>query len=40
MGAPTVVQWVKNLTVAAQVTVEVWVQFPAQCSELKDLVLP
>ena len=33
-------QWVNNLTAAAQVTVEVWVQFPAWCSGLKDLVLP
>ena len=32
------VQWVKNLTAAAQVTVEVWVSFPARCSGLKDLV--
>ena len=36
---PTVVQWVKNLTVAAQVTAEVWVQSLTQCSGLKDLAL-
>ena len=38
-GVPAVAQWVKNLTAAAQVTVEVRVQSPAQHSELKDLVL-
>ena len=32
-------QWVKNLTVLAQVAMEVWVQSPAWCSGLKDLVL-
>ena len=38
-GGPTVAQWVKNLTVAARVTVEV--QFPAlvQYSGLKDPML-
>ena len=30
-------QWVKNLTAVAQVTVEVWIRSPAQCSRLKDL---
>ena len=30
------VQWVKNLTPAAQVAVEVWVQSPARCRGLKD----
>ena len=29
MGVPAVVRWVKNPTVAAQVTAEVQVQFPA-----------
>ena len=28
-------QWVKNLTAGAKVTAEVWVQSPAQHSELK-----
>ena len=32
------VQWVKNLAAVAQVAMEVCVQSPAQCSELKDLV--
>ena len=36
VGLPTVAQWVKNLTVAAQVTVEVRVQTPAWHSGLKD----
>ena len=31
-GFPAVVQWVKNLTEVAQVTVEVGVQAPAPCS--------
>jgi len=31
-----VVQWVKNLTPAALVAVEVWVQSPARWSGLKD----
>ena len=31
-------QWVKNLTLAAQVTVEAWIQSPAQHSGLRDLV--
>lgn len=39
-GVPTRAQWVKNLTVAARVTVDSWVQSPAQCSGLKDLLLP
>ena len=34
-GVPTVVQWVTNLTAAAQVAAEVWVQSPAQCTWLK-----
>ena len=33
-------QWVKNLTAAAQVTVEAWVQSPAWSSGLKDPALP
>ena len=33
------VQWVKNLTAAAQVIAEAWVQSLAQCSGLKDLTL-
>jgi len=33
------VQWVKNLTEAAQVTEEVWIQSSAWCSGLKDLAL-
>ena len=40
MGVPNVAQWIKNLTVASGVTVEAWVQSPAQCSGLKDPVLP
>ena len=32
-------QWVKNLTTAAQVTAEVWVQSLASCSALKDSAL-
>ena len=32
-------QWVKNLNVVASITAEVWIQFLAQCSELKDLAL-
>lgn len=39
-GVPAVVQQVKNLTVAAQVTAEVRVRPPAWCSGLKYLVLP
>ena len=38
-GAHAVAQWVKNLTAAAQVTAEVWVQSLAQCNGLKDLAL-
>ena len=34
------VQWVKNWTAAARVTVEVWVPPPAWCSGLKDLAMP
>ena len=34
------VQWVKSMTAAAQVAVEVWVQSLAWCTGLKDLVLP
>ena len=33
-------QWVKNPTAVAQVTAEAWVRSLAQCSELKDPVLP
>ena len=40
MEVPAVAQWVKNLTVAAQVTAEAWVQSPAWYSGLKDLALP
>ena len=39
-GVPTVVQWVKNLTAAAQVAMEGWVQSLAQRSGLKDSLLP
>ena len=39
-GVPAMAQWVKNLTVEAQVAVEVQVQFPAWHSGLKDLALP
>ena len=38
-GVPAMVQCVKNLTAAAQVAAEVWVQFLAWCSGLKDLAL-
>ena len=31
IGVPAVVQWVKNLTAAAGVTAEAWVQSPDQC---------
>ena len=34
-GVPAVVQWIKNLTVAAWVAVEVRVQFPALLSGLR-----
>jgi len=37
---PTVVQWVKSQTAAAQVTAEVQVRSLAQCSGLKDRALP
>lgn len=33
---PTLAQWVNNLTTAAQVAAEVWIQFLAQHSELKN----
>ena len=33
-------QWVKDLTAAAQVAAEVWVQFPAWHSGLKGPALP
>lgn len=36
-GVSAVVYWVKNLTVAAQVTAEAWVGSLAWCSGLKDL---
>ena len=39
VGVSPLVQWVKNPTAAAQVTLEVWVRFPAWHSGLKDLVL-
>ena len=39
LGVPAVAQWVKNPTVAAQVTAEVQVQPLAQHSGLKDPVL-
>ena len=39
-GAPTVVQWVKNLTTVVQVAAEVWVQSLAWCSGLKDPACP
>ena len=35
MGVPAVAQWIKNPTVASQVTAEGQVQSPAQCSRLK-----
>ena len=38
-GVPAVVQQVKNLTAVAQIATEVWVQSPAWCSELKDLMM-
>ena len=34
-GVPAVAQWVKNLTIAAQVAVEVWVRSLAQRSGLR-----
>ena len=37
---PTVVQWVKNLTSAVWVTVEVQVWSPSRCNGLKDPALP
>ena len=40
LGVPTMAQWVKNPTAGACVTVEVWVQFLAWGSGLKDLALP
>ena len=39
LGVPTAAQWVKNQAVAAQDTVEAWVESLAQHSGLKDLVL-
>ena len=39
-GVPAMTQWVKNLTTAARVTVEVQVQSLDQLSGLKDLLLP
>jgi len=39
VGVSFMMQWVENLTAAAQVAVEVWVQSPAQPSGLKDLAL-
>ena len=38
-GVPSGVQWVKSLTVVAQVTVKVWVPSLTECSGLKDPVL-
>ena len=35
-GVSAVARWVKNLTAAAQVKAEAWVQSLAQCSRLKD----
>ena len=35
-GVPAVVQWVKNLTAAAQITSEAGVLSPARCNGLKD----
>jgi len=40
LGVPAVTLWVKNLTVVAQVTMEVWVRSLVWCSGLKDLALP
>ena len=40
LGVLAVVQWAKNLTAVARVTVEVQVQSLAQCSGFKDSVLP
>jgi len=39
MWIPTVAQWVKNLTAAAQAAVEAWVWSPAGHSWLKDQAL-
>lgn len=39
-GVPSVEQWVKNLTAAARVAVEVQVRSPAQPNGLKYLALP
>ena len=39
-GAPSVVQWVKNMTVAAQVASEAQSSIPSWCSGVKDLALP
>ena len=39
LGAPAVVQWVKNPSTVAPVAVGAWVRSPAQCSGLKDLAL-
>ena len=36
-GVPAVVQWIKNLSAATQVTAGVWVQSPAWRSELKEI---
>ena len=38
-GVPTVVQWVKNLTAAAPVTAQAWIQSFTQHTSLKDLAL-
>ena len=38
-GVPTVMQWVKNLTMAAQIAMEAGIPSWAQLSGLKDLVL-
>ena len=40
IGVPTMVQWVKNPTAVAWVTVEAQVRPPALCSGLKDPTLP
>ena len=36
-GVQTTAHWVKNQTVVAQVTVQVWVHSPAWCSAIKGL---
>ena len=36
LGISAVAQWVQNPTAVAQVTAEMWVQYLAQCTVLKD----